>query len=215
MPEQAEWIDTYITTLRALAETCDFGTLKDDIIRDRIVCGVCENGIRKKLIQESGLMLSKCVDICRANEATTAQLKDMAPSQSTEQEANAVSQREDHKTPKAPKQNGKGPKDQLSAECKYCGKRHERKRDKCPAYGKACSSCEKPNQFAAKCVKNSRESKKKCSQKPKRTKVNQLDDISESSEEEERLCLWLTPLTPWTCQSSRTKFSLTWRLEMS
>ena len=27
----------------------------------------------------------------------------------------------------APKQNGKGPKDQLSAQCKYCGKRHERK----------------------------------------------------------------------------------------
>lgn len=96
MQEQAESIDTYITTLRALAETCDFGTLKDDIIRDRIVCGVRENGRRKKLIQESGLMLSKCVDICRANEATTAQLKDMAPSQSTEQEANAVNQREDY-----------------------------------------------------------------------------------------------------------------------
>ena len=96
MQEQAESIDTYITTLRALAETCDFGTLKDDIIRDRIVCGVRENGRRKKLIQESGLMLSKCVDICRANETTTAQLKDMAPSQSTEQEANAVNQREDY-----------------------------------------------------------------------------------------------------------------------
>ena len=75
MQEQAESIDTYITTLRALAETCDFGTLKDDLIRDGIVCGVRENGIRRKLLQESGLTLSKCVDICRANEATAAQLK--------------------------------------------------------------------------------------------------------------------------------------------
>ena len=88
-------------------------------------------------------------------------------------------------------QNGKGPKDQLSAECKYCGKRNERKRDKCPAYGKTCSSCGKPNHFAAKYFKISREFKKKCSQKPKRKKVNQLDDISESSEEEEILSVSL------------------------
>ena len=43
--EQAESIDTYITTLRALAETCEFGTLKDDLIRVRIVCGVRDNDI--------------------------------------------------------------------------------------------------------------------------------------------------------------------------
>ena len=30
-------INTYITTLRALAETCEFGTLKDDLICNRIV----------------------------------------------------------------------------------------------------------------------------------------------------------------------------------
>ena len=179
--EQAESIDTYITTLRALAETCEFGTLKDDLIRDRIVCGVRENGIRRKLLQESGLTLSKCVDICRANEATAAQLKDMAPTQITEQEANAVNQKESSKKPKTPKENGKDPKDQLSVECKYCGNKHERKRDKCPAYGKTCSSCGKANHFAAKCSKNSRESKKKRSQKFKRKKVNQLDDITESS----------------------------------
>ena len=63
-----------------------------DLIRDRIVCGVHDKGIRRKLLQECGLTLSKCVDICRANEATAAQLKDMAPSQATEQEVNASSQ---------------------------------------------------------------------------------------------------------------------------
>ena len=70
--EQAESIDTYITSLRALAETCEFGALKEDLLRDRIVCGVRDKGIQTKLLQESGLTLSKCVDICRANEATTA-----------------------------------------------------------------------------------------------------------------------------------------------
>ena len=64
MQEQAESIDTFITTLRAFAKTRDFGTLKDDLICDRIVCSVRENGIRRKLLQVSGLTLSKCVDIC-------------------------------------------------------------------------------------------------------------------------------------------------------
>ena len=130
--KQTETIDTYITTLRALAETCEFGTLKDELIRDRIVCGVRDKGIRRKLLQECGLTLSKCVDICRANEATAAQLKDMAPSQTTEQGAKTVNQKESSKKPKTTKEKSRDPKDQLSAECKYCGYKHERKRDKCP-----------------------------------------------------------------------------------
>ena len=83
LQEQTETIDTYVTTLRVLAETCEFGTLEDDLIRDRLVCGVRDKGIRRKLLQECGLTLLKCVDICQANEATAAQLKDMAPSQTT------------------------------------------------------------------------------------------------------------------------------------
>ena len=79
--EQIESIDTYVTALRALAKTCEFGTLKDHLIRDRIVCGVRENAFRRKLLQKTGLTLSKYVDICRVAEATSAQLKKMAPSQ--------------------------------------------------------------------------------------------------------------------------------------
>jgi len=124
--------------------------LKDDLTRDRIVCRVRDNGIRRKLLQESGLTLSKCVDICRANEATAAQRKDMAPNQTTEQEANAVNLKESTKKPKAPKENGKDPKDQLSAECKYCGNKHERKRDKCPAYGRNMLFAWKSQPFCSK-----------------------------------------------------------------
>ena len=174
-------LDTYITTLRALAETCEFETLKDDLIRDRIICGVRDKGIQRKLLQECSLTLSKCVDICRANEATAAQLEDMAPSQTTEQEVNAVNQKERSKKAKTTKNNGRDPKDEPSAEYKYCGYKLEWKRDKCPAYGKTQSLCGKANHFAVKCSKNSRESKNKRSHKFKCMKVNQLDDITESS----------------------------------
>ena len=64
-----------------LEETCDFGALKDQLIRDGIVCGVRENAVKRKLLQESKLTLEKCVHVCRATEATSARLKEMTPSQ--------------------------------------------------------------------------------------------------------------------------------------
>ena len=75
--EQTESIDTYVTALRAPAETCEFGTLKDHLTRDRIVCEVRENAVRRKLLQESGLTLSNVWISAQAAEATSAQLKEM------------------------------------------------------------------------------------------------------------------------------------------
>jgi len=112
----------------------------------------------------------------------------MAPGQTNEEEANAVNHMEDWKKPKVPKDSGKGPKNQLIAECRFCGRKHERERDKCPAYGQTCSAYGKANHFAANFSKNSPSgSKKKRFQRPNRKKVHQLDDITQpaySSEEE-------------------------------
>ena len=38
--EAGESVDTYASNLRSVFDTCSFGALKDEIIRDRIVCGV-------------------------------------------------------------------------------------------------------------------------------------------------------------------------------
>ena len=51
--EQTEPINAFVNALRALGETCDFGAPKDQLICDRIVCGVPDNAIRRKLLQES------------------------------------------------------------------------------------------------------------------------------------------------------------------
>ena len=73
--ETHESIDVYATALRALAATCEFGVLKDEMIRDRLVCGITENNVRRKLLQEPKLSLEKCLVICRSAEATSAHLK--------------------------------------------------------------------------------------------------------------------------------------------
>ena len=82
--ETHETVDTYATAPRSLAKSCDFGSLKDDLIRDRIVCGIRDNAMRKRLLQESSLTLNKCMDICRAVESTVTKIfLTRLPSQTT------------------------------------------------------------------------------------------------------------------------------------
>ena len=54
-------------------------------------------------------------------------------------------------------------------DCKFCGKSHERNREKCPAYGKVCKRCKKENHVASKYhLHEEKTSSKK--QKPKASK---------------------------------------------
>ena len=45
--ESNENIDQYVTTLKKLCETCEFGTLKNSLIKDRIVLGMDHSPIRQ------------------------------------------------------------------------------------------------------------------------------------------------------------------------
>ena len=73
--EAGESVDTYPLNLRSLSDTCNFGALKDEIIRDRIVCGVRDSSLRKKLLQVPELTLERCIDMCRSAEAASTQLE--------------------------------------------------------------------------------------------------------------------------------------------
>lgn len=63
-----ENVDEYVTELRVLASTCNLEQLKDSLIKDRIVCGTNDNGLRERLLREEDLTLEKCLKICRASE---------------------------------------------------------------------------------------------------------------------------------------------------
>ena len=170
--EAGESIDTYPSNLRCLSDTCNFGALKDEMIRDRIVCGVRDGSLRKKLLQVPELTLQKCIDMCRSAEATSTQLEAMSAQTShvaPPPEVNFV------KTP------SKGAdKSPVVKDCRFCGQTHEMERSKCPAFGKICSVCQRQNHFALKCYhkKKPRETRKP----PRKHSVNQFD-CDESEEE--------------------------------
>ena len=64
-----ESVADYMSQLRALAEFCNFGVSLEDMLRDRLVCGVDNTAIQRKLLAEPELTLKKAMDIALAMEA--------------------------------------------------------------------------------------------------------------------------------------------------
>lgn len=142
---QDENIDKYVTDLRVLASTCNFGDIKDSLIRDRIVCGTNSSAMRERLLREENLTLDKCMQICRAAELSRENSKTIQGK--IVEEIHAI-----RKTPRRDR------KDEIN--CNFCGNLHEKNKNKCPAYGKKCKKCGKENHFAAKCKSKLEKSKK-------------------------------------------------------
>ena len=146
--QQGESFDSYLTALHSLIKTCDFGTLQDNLLRDRVVLGIRENGTRKKLLAERKLTLEKCISICRATETTSKQLKEIAS-----EEVNAINsaRRPSHSTGNPPskrtattgiprnKGSGPGQRRESQIKCKFCLKTHEKKKESCFVWNKSCN----------------------------------------------------------------------------
>ena len=141
---QNETIDAYVTDLKIKAKDCEFGTLTDELIKDRIVCGVNNDIVRARLLRDEKLDLEKALDICRANESTQSHMKalqeesDIAVNKITKTRPRA---KQDSMHMKSARKDGE--------ECTRCGYTHEPK--KCPAYGKVCNECSRINHFGRVC----------------------------------------------------------------
>ena len=126
-----ETIDQYITDLKKKAQTCEFQNLKDGLIRDRVVCGIRCDKTRSRLLKEPDPTLQKAIDICRANEATTKQMKSFATA-SMDETTDIHRIRSDRQL------------------CERCGTGHN-KQQLCPAIGAICRKCGRKNHFAKMC----------------------------------------------------------------
>ena len=62
-----EFVDTFIQDLYRIAEDCEYGTLKDQLIRDRTVVGVLDDTLSDRLQAKSDLTLADAVRMsCQA-----------------------------------------------------------------------------------------------------------------------------------------------------
>ena len=61
-----ESFDTFYSHLCNLVKTCEFGNLADDMVRDRIVSGIRDDNLQRRLLCEARLTLKSAVHMCRA-----------------------------------------------------------------------------------------------------------------------------------------------------
>ena len=79
--EEDESVESFITSIRTLARTCDFTEngvdFSEQMIRDRLVCGIKDDSVRQRLLAKNKPDLAACVKESRTTAATREQAQNM------------------------------------------------------------------------------------------------------------------------------------------
>ena len=140
--------DIFVTDLRRKAEYCDFGAIKDSLIRDQIVVGINDPKLRQRLLRETDLTLEKAIKLCRITEQSQEQSKIFISPTTQTGNIDAV-KRED---PPVDTAKSKNEDSRRIMKCKFCAASHDR--GNCPAYGATCHKCNGRNHYARCCFKS-------------------------------------------------------------
>ena len=63
-----EYVAAYVAELRRVAEFCNYGDKLNEMLRDRIVCGINNEAIQKKLLAEKYLTYEHAITIAQGSE---------------------------------------------------------------------------------------------------------------------------------------------------
>lgn len=128
-----ETIANFYTRLKKASENCNFRTYLSDMLRDRLVLGCSCNAAKRKLLQIEELDLDDALKLLQASEVVDASNSLMNSSQPT-MPVDFLKKRT-----------------KPDRQCYRCGQAMHSDRSQCPAIGKSCTKCHKPNHFAKVC----------------------------------------------------------------
>ena len=149
--QQGETIDAYHARLRSLAKYCDFSSV-DSEIKSHIIQTCTSSRLRRRGLTNKDITLQELVDLARSMEIAERQVR-------------SIEQRSDADIPvgsptvaaiQSTTVNHRNTTNQPGMSfqtCNNCQKRfpHAGGRMSCPAWGKTCHQCGKPNHFANSC----------------------------------------------------------------
>ncbi len=144
--ESDESVDSFITSLYSLAEHCGYGTLRDELLRDRIVVGIRDLRLSEKLQLDSNLTLEKAVNSVRQSES----IKKQQPLLHTDVKVAQAAGVDEIKRKKGRKSQNSRYKQKQPPSCTRCGRPQHSKSD-CPAIKSACRKCKKIGHWDVVC----------------------------------------------------------------
>lgn len=169
--KEGESIPVYVAELRKLAEYCEYGTTLSDMLRDRLVCGIRDSAVQRRLLQQQDLTFDKAMDIAVACETADKDSKrlNLSNLSTAPDKDNQIRKVKDnpYTTPSAPKRvdNGRRGKPfnkrgkrqgtqyspQTKEECYRCGGEHNS--SSCQYKEYLCNYCGKRGHLSRKCRK--------------------------------------------------------------
>ena len=149
----SESVEQFITSLYTLVESCNYGDLKDQMIRDRIVVGIRDQAQSERLQMDAGLTLEKAKTLVRQREAVQEQQILLKHGQKEDKSIDFLRQGVPSKG-KVPLKNrsqapAKKPR-QMQSKRSQCG-RGPHTRQQCPAKDAACHNYKRKGHYSAQC----------------------------------------------------------------
>lgn len=136
---ERENVAEFVAGLRRLSEHCQFGTTLEDMLRDRLVCGISDDRIQRRLLGERELTFEKAVEIATATEMASRNVMDLGGK--TPSGDNIVNKVEEEAKP---------PSFQPKRECYRCGGNHDP--SSCKFKNEVCYKCQKKGHMAKVCL---------------------------------------------------------------
>jgi len=130
--EPSETIEQYVVALQKKSEYCNFGALRERLIRDQFVPGIRDKKMQEKLLGKKNLTLAKAIEMAKAAVVTHLRASEMAPEvevhsvkKTYKPKAKAEAQQEkSFKAAECQKKLGK---------CRFCAREHSFEKGNCPA----------------------------------------------------------------------------------
>ena len=198
--QPGETSEQFIMALYELADNCEYGEMKDEMIRDRIVVGIRDISLSERLQLDSALTLETAKKAVRQREAVHEQNQALTATTTPSSIAAIQPGRKQRAQNKGTKMNYRRKQQTGKTQaCSRCG-REPHLHGNCPAKDAVCSKCGKRNHFAAVC----------------RTKTSTANEVTGSSPD----AAFLDNLTPesngtvWTAPVKLCERITTFKIDM-
>jgi hypothetical protein len=140
-PEES--VAEFVAELRRLSSDCEFGDTLSMMLRDRLVCGVKDEQIQRRLLQDTNLTFDKALSTARAMEIAALNAEEIQRPGSGKLGAQSSATREVHKTEDSPVEPKK-------RKCCRCLGWHSP--EACYFQKVQCHKCQKTDHIARACL---------------------------------------------------------------
>ena len=150
--QSSESVSQYVAELKRLSQDCQYGASLNDMLRDRLVCGINDSSIQRKLLSEgSTLSFDNAFKIALSIESATQQSAAMHPQQQFTGNRSHESILKVSDTSRVPPFKGQ------ESNCFRCGSKHNPAT--CPFKDQNCFFCNSKGHTARVCRKKAKSNK--------------------------------------------------------